>query len=728
MKMDSFPGKTPELLAPAGDLLTALTAFDAGADAVYCGLKKFNARERSGNFSGEEMGKLVRYAHSVGKKVYVTFNTIIKEGEITEAIETLAFLDGIRPDALILQDLGMIHIAREYFPRLTLHGSTQMALHNSDDLIAAKALGLSRVILERQTTLEELEEMAGKTPLELELFIHGALCCCLSGTCLFSSYVTGGSGNRGRCRQLCRQKFRLPGEKEGKFYFSTGDLMGAEFIPLFRKWGIASLKIEGRLRKPDYAGKVTAAYRMLLDAKGEKEFQEVWKEANALFERLPSREYTGGFYTESSAKKVIRSNSPPGLGIPAGRVLKVTAGHIEAELTARLHLGDDVRIQKEDGSPGESFRLLSLACNGKKVLKAFRGQKVTFPRPPEKNIPPGGVLFRTGESYDRMEKRIEALPDHLPEEDLFLTLSRNELTVTAGSFPEKCCHIPLSLSPAREHPLQKETLERELDLSASNDIPILTGKIRAEIKENCFLPKSLCRELRRELKKFLRTLPAEELPLISRERGRKALEEWERSRSPLAGKILEETDLSHDFPLPVFLPEKALAGNHALWDDAVKKGMKEFRVTSIGALHHLHKKDPSLSLTVTAPLPVANSFAVKELSALGAERVFIHLELGKEDMELLAEKAPIPLLLWKKIRPVLLATRATLGITGPLLAASGEKFLVEKEGGLFLLKPAAIVHFPPLPGVFPAADFRVKEEKEGEDTGSSGFNFDRGLG
>lgn len=721
-------GKPPELLAPAGDLLTALTAFDAGADAVYCGLKKFNARERSGNFSEEELGKLIRYAHSNGKKVYVTFNTVIKEGEVPEAIEALSFLDYIRPDALILQDLGMIHIAREYFPRLTLHGSTQMALHNSDDLAAAKALGLSRVILERQTTLEELELMAERSPLELELFVHGALCCCLSGTCLFSSYVTGGSGNRGRCRQLCRQKFYIPGEKEGKFYFSTGDLMGAEFIPLFRKWGIASLKIEGRLRKPDYAARVTKGYRMLLDAE-EKDFAEVWKEAAGLFERIPSREYTGGFYTPSSAGKVIKPLSPPGLGLLTGKVTKVTSDHIEAELSSRLHLGDDVRIQKEDGTPGESFRLLSLACNGKKVLKAFRGQKVTFPRPPEKNIPPRGLLFRTGESYDRMEKRIGMLPPHLPEEDLFLTLTRRELTVTAGSFPDEPFRIPLALAPAREHPVTGEFLEKELDLSASNDIPILSGRITGEVKENCFLPKSLCRELRREIKKFLASLPCGKLRELSAARGKKALETWENAHSGMAGTLPEKVDLSGEYLLPLFLPETELEKEHLKWEKAVKEGKGEFfRTTSIGSLYFLHKKTPSSVLTAAAPIPVANSFAVKELSFLGAARAFLHLELGKEDMLLLAQKSSLPLLLWEKVRPVLLATRASLGVTGTLEAASGEKFLVEKEGPLFLLKPAAMVVFPPLAGVVPAVDQRRKEEDEEVFSGTSSFNFDRGLG
>ena len=191
-----------ELLAPAGNLECALAAFDAGADAVYCGLKRFNARERTENFTFEEMSRLLAYAHKLNRHVYVTFNTLIKEDELDEAAQELARLEQLRPDAIIIQDLGIARIAREYFPKLVLHGSTQMGLHNSAGLAYAGKLGLSRVILERQTTLAELEQiMRSKPPVEVEIFIHGALCCCISGTCLLSSWLGGWSGNRRRLIQ-----------------------------------------------------------------------------------------------------------------------------------------------------------------------------------------------------------------------------------------------------------------------------------------------------------------------------------------------------------------------------------------------------------------------------------------------------------------------------------------------------------------------------------------------
>ena len=181
--------KLPELLAPAGTPASALAAFDAGADAVYAGLSKFNARERGENFDADTMARVIDYAHRNRKKVYVTLNTLIKEMELPELVEMLSCLNEMNPDALLVQDLGVLRIAREYFPGLELHGSTQMGFHNSAGLEVAEKLGLKRVVLERQVTMEELRTIRSKTSLEIEVFIHGALCCSLSGCCLFSSHM-----------------------------------------------------------------------------------------------------------------------------------------------------------------------------------------------------------------------------------------------------------------------------------------------------------------------------------------------------------------------------------------------------------------------------------------------------------------------------------------------------------------------------------------------------------
>ena len=192
--------KKPELLSPAGSLETALAAFDGGADAVYCGLSKFNARERAVNFSFPELRTLLERARSTNKKVYVTFNTLIRNDELDEVAAFLTELAKSPPDALIVQDPGVIQLVNCYFPFFTLHASTQMGIHNSCGVETLEKLNIKRVILERQITMMELEEIRRKSRLELEVFIHGSLCCSLSGRCLFSSFLSGTSGNRGRCK------------------------------------------------------------------------------------------------------------------------------------------------------------------------------------------------------------------------------------------------------------------------------------------------------------------------------------------------------------------------------------------------------------------------------------------------------------------------------------------------------------------------------------------------
>ena len=181
--------KTPELLSPAGTPETAMAAFDGGADAVYCGLGRFNARERAGNFTPDSMGRIIEFARRNGKKVYLTLNTLLREQELPALMELLDEVNILAPDALIVQDPGTLYLAQTYFPDLRLHASTQMGFHNSAGLRMAAGLGVQRVILERQITLAELQKIMKTAPLEVEVFLYGSLCCSLSGRCLLSAFT-----------------------------------------------------------------------------------------------------------------------------------------------------------------------------------------------------------------------------------------------------------------------------------------------------------------------------------------------------------------------------------------------------------------------------------------------------------------------------------------------------------------------------------------------------------
>ena len=250
----------PELLAPAGDMECLYAAVAAGADAIYVGGKRFGARAFAKNVDMDELALAVRYCHLHGVKLYVTLNTLIEDKEIAEAVEYAAQLYRVGVDALIVCDLGVISAIRRYVPQLELHASTQMSVHKSLGVTEAARLGASRVVVARELSLENITSVVESSPCEIEVFLHGALCVCHSGQCLFSSMVGGRSGNRGECAQPCRLPFN-----GGKYILSLKDLSLANHIKELIESGVASLKIEGRMKSPEYVYTVVGIYRRLLD-------------------------------------------------------------------------------------------------------------------------------------------------------------------------------------------------------------------------------------------------------------------------------------------------------------------------------------------------------------------------------------------------------------------------------------------------------------------------------
>ena len=250
----------PELLSPAGDFEALLAAVAGGADAVYIGGKSFSARAFAKNFELDEIREAVRYCHIHGVKLYVTLNTLIYDKELSAALEYAAELYRIGIDALIIADIGLISLIREHIPDLELHASTQASVHNSSGADELSRLGCKRVVLARELSKENITATTEKCIPEVEVFLHGALCVCHSGQCLFSSLVGGRSGNRGECAQPCRLPYN-----SGKYPLSLSDLSLAEHIPELIASGVASLKIEGRMKSPDYVYRVTEIYRRLLD-------------------------------------------------------------------------------------------------------------------------------------------------------------------------------------------------------------------------------------------------------------------------------------------------------------------------------------------------------------------------------------------------------------------------------------------------------------------------------
>ncbi len=341
----------PELLAPAGSIEAFHSAIKAGADAIYLGLNDFNARMRAKNFTIKTLAYLVPYAHSKNVKVYVTLNIQFKQSEIEPLIHVFYQLDQIGIDAVIIADLGAISIARQYFPKLNLHGSTQMAIHNSAGVKFAQKIGLKRVVLARELSIDEISKIKKNSTIELETFVHGALCYSISGNCLASSILGGASGNRGRCTQVCRRKFSANTD-EG-YFFSPRDLCAIDYLSFYKSTGIASLKIEGRMKGAQYVYTVVNAYRNAIDNTAYME------EARKALTFDMGREKTTLFLKEKSAT-IIDPQLPPGTGLFLGTVHAVASDSLSLPHTELLEQGDRVRVQPKSGFEGKSFTILSI--------------------------------------------------------------------------------------------------------------------------------------------------------------------------------------------------------------------------------------------------------------------------------------------------------------------------------------------------------------------------------
>ncbi len=338
--------KKMELLAPAGTIEAFHAAIDGGADAIYCGFGDFNARGRAKNFTAQTLAHLIPHAQSLGVKVYVTMNTIIKDGELPKFVECANALKQLKPDAVIVQDLGIAALFKRYYPNIELHASTQMAVHNTAGFEAAKKLGVSRVVPARELTLQEIRKINNKTNLEIELFIHGALCYSLSGNCLASSFIGGSSGNRGKCTQVCRRRFSTEGTKSG-FYFSPKDFWAIDFIDEYKNIGIDSLKIEGRMRSPEYAFTTTSAYRKLIDNEISVD------DAKSMLVEDYGRPKCSFLLKGENSTGIVSAGVPAGTGLLAGKVMGVLQNTVTIDGKGECpDIGDRVRFQSTSGDEG----------------------------------------------------------------------------------------------------------------------------------------------------------------------------------------------------------------------------------------------------------------------------------------------------------------------------------------------------------------------------------------
>ncbi len=389
-----------ELLAPAGNMESFAAAVEAGADAVYVGAPGFNARNIGKALSLEEISGMIHYCRNNGRRLYLAANSLLRENELPQVIRTLAQLERLEPHGLIIQDLGLLQIIKKYFPALPVHASTLMAAHNADSVQTLYKLGCERVVLARELSLDEIEQIARNSQAELEVFIHGAMCYSYSGLCLFSSYFGGKSGLRGKCVQPCRRAYSCgsgsrykAGKNNGgrkEYLFSMNDLSGLEAVRRLGGLGIASLKIEGRLRSAHYVSSVVRAYRMVIDADAD-ELAGAMQEADGLIKGSMSRKTASGYFQK--AEGLITPHHSGNIGLFLGKLeLSRQSGDWYAvRLKAALNLGDRIRLH--DGRSGERFSLTlnNLQINNRDVKGGRPGERA-FLRLPAGKVPAGRIF------------------------------------------------------------------------------------------------------------------------------------------------------------------------------------------------------------------------------------------------------------------------------------------------------------------------------------------------
>ena len=471
-----------ENLAPAGNRAALERADAAGADAVYLGYSAFSARAGAGNFDRRELEEAVRYAHLRHMRVHVTVNTLIKDCELDEVTEVLSLLRDLQADAVLIQDLGVLRIARARFPGLTVHASTQMAIHNRTGVSWCVKQGIRRVVLARECSLEEIRR-CGDTGAEIEVFAHGAQCVAVSGLCLFSSMVGERSGNRGRCAQPCRMEYSYRGRKGA--WLSPRDVCLRDELPALREAGAASVKLEGRLKRPEYVAVVTASYRKGIDALDAGCFIPADREEKeGLLQVFNRGGFMKGYALGSEDAGVICPETVNHMGIRIGRVVSADGKLARVQLERMLRNGDGLEIRGKRGKTDLTYAGPDLKAGETAILRlrpeacAGRGDEVARLTDAEQ--------MRGANALRGRVVPVDMTLRAVAGEPLALTASDGENTVTVTGE---------TVAVARTRAAEENELIRNLE--KTGETVFIPHRTRAETR-GAFVPVSQVNAIRRK--------------------------------------------------------------------------------------------------------------------------------------------------------------------------------------------------------------------------------------
>ena len=659
-----------ELLSPAGDFETALAAFAAGADAVYCGLPDFSARAFAKNFDFASLSNLVRLARRDGKKVYVTFNTVIDEDSLDDAIRDLARLADLGPDGIIVQDLGVARICRRHFPELSLHASTQLVAHNLEGVLALGELGFTRVVLARELSLAEIASIQKRCGnIELECFIHGALCYSLSGLCLFGAMEKGRSGNRGKCPYCCRQAYPSAASA-ANFPFSMKDMRLGEDARVLADAGVASLKIEGRMKSPLYVSSVTRHYREILDGARRTV-------TNADLETVFSRRTTELYFREKPAESPIDSTSLGHLGTPIG-IVKRIAKDREGRSWLRFHTSR--ALETHDGLQFDSMadgrhvglgiREMRQAISRTPVFEVAAGTDVEVEVPEEFPVKPGETVYCSmSNAVKRMFPAHSFRPSDCPgtrKADIRVALAADTITAsTTLSGEDVSCSVNGDFGPAKSPEKTYAAVEKAFSKLGETDYTL--GTLNLVDPDRRFAPMSVLNDLRRDLVEKLDDARARAMERrvekaradesevdFSARQMRRTLKlrpdqpvpqgEWDEvvvavnpgTDSDSLRQCAPAQENTPRLALPVYTAEPEFNKLRSMVKRLRREGYEKWEASDLATLRML-KAAGIEDITADWTLYAFNSQALAELVSLGVKRFVASPENTRENLQYLAE-------------------------------------------------------------------------------------------
>ena len=622
--------KKIELLAPAGNMEALIAAVQAGCDAVYIGGEYFGARAFSKNFSNSELVEAINYAHLYGVKVYVTVNTLIYENEVDNFLEYIEFIHKNNVDAVLIQDLGMFDLLRKTFPNLELHASTQMHIHNLDGVKLMEKLGMKRVVLARETSIDDIKRIKENSNIEIEVFVHGALCISYSGECLLSSLTNGRSGNRGTCAGNCRLKYDVI-NKEGKrinkfdYPLSTKDLNSLEYIDELIKCGVSSLKIEGRMKSREYVYKVVSIYRMAIDSyyeNGTIKFND--NDINEL-KKIFNREYTKGFLNNASNNDIINGYRPNHMGVNIGKVTGYSNGMAKIMLYDTVTIGSGLRVI--DGKVDVGIKVNDFYIGNKLVKQAHKGDEIRIKV--NSKVHNGAKVLITLDSNlnSKIDKLIKSNLRKVLITGKFRAILNKPIELTVSDGVNKTCVYGEIVKKAVNVPTTKEDINSKL--SKLGDTVYKFNKLDIIIDDNCFIPLKEINDLRRLAVNLLNEKRLYKSIFI---RKNYLIDVPNFKQEKLLGCMIDDKNLYEKIKNKYdYIYSEEEIGNAILKLPRVIMNYPEYnKVVMIGEIGGLNKYS---NCYTDFSLNVVNSYTVAFLHSLGVKRVTLSYELN--DMQII---------------------------------------------------------------------------------------------